>query len=88
MPLYNNLLSAKRGVILRIKWDLIPTMNLYIETLKLIQNRPATLQLNKIAEDLDISYSWILKFHKDEIRNPSYRTLQSLHDYLVSKQPQ
>lgn len=60
-------------------------MNLYTETLNLIQNRPAKLELKKIAEDLDISYSWILKFHKDEIKNPSYHTLQSLHDYLVKR---
>lgn len=58
-------------------------MNLYKETLKLIRNRPASLELKKIAEDLDISYSWILKFNKDKITNPSYHTLQSLHDYLV-----
>lgn len=61
-------------------------MDLYTETLNLIQNRPAKLELKKIAEDLDISYSWILKFHKDEIKNPAYRTLQSLHDYLVKRQ--
>lgn len=58
-------------------------MNLYVETLKLIQNRSARIELKKIAEDLDISYSWILKFNKDKIKNPSYHTLQSLHDYLV-----
>lgn len=58
-------------------------MDLYKETLKLIQERPAKLELIKIARDLKISYSWILKFHKKEITNPSYRTLQSLHDYLV-----
>jgi hypothetical protein len=58
-------------------------MNLYLDTLKLIQDRPAKLELKKIAADLEISYSWILKFHKDQIRNPSYRTLQSLHDYLA-----
>jgi len=62
----------------------MPTMDLYTETLKLIQNRPARLELIKISRDLEISYSWVLKFHKDEIRNPSYRTLQSLHDYLVA----
>lgn len=59
-------------------------MNLHEETLKLIRKRPASLELKKIAEDLEISYSWILKFNKDEIPNPSYNTLQSLHDYLVA----
>lgn len=61
-------------------------MNLYTETLNMLQNRSAKLELKKVAEDLDISYSWILKFNKDKVRNPSYQTLQSLHDYLVSKQ--
>ena len=61
----------------------MPTMDLYKETLKLIQDRPAKLELIKIARDLRISYSWILKFHKNEIQNPAYRTLQSLHDYLI-----
>lgn len=58
-------------------------MNLYQKTLKLLQDRPARLELKKIAEDLNISYSWILKFHKGKIKNPSYNTLQSLHDYLL-----
>lgn len=58
-------------------------MNLYQKTLKLLQDRPARLELKKVAEDLKISYSWILKFHKGKIENPSYNTLQSLHDYLL-----
>ena len=61
----------------------MPTMDLYKETLKLIKDRPAKLELIQISRDLGISYSWILKFHKEEITNPSYRTLQSLHDYLA-----
>jgi len=60
-------------------------MNLYQQTFKLIQNRPAKLELKKIAEDLDISYSWILKFNSGDIENPSYKTLQALHDYLVKQ---
>ena len=61
----------------------MPTMNLHSETLKLIKKRPASLELKKIAKELGVSYSWILKFNQDEITNPSYNTLQSLHDYLL-----
>jgi len=64
-------------------------MNLYEKTLSLIKNRPARISLQQITDDLnkkniEVSYSWICKFHQGEITNPSYLTLQALHDYLVS----
>lgn len=65
----------------------MPTnLNLYDETLKLLKNRPASLELKEIADDLDnVSYSWLCQFLRGDIPNPTYFKLQKLHDYLISK---
>lgn len=66
----------------------MPTnLNLYEETLKLLKNRRASLELKDIAEDLsgEISYSWLCQFMRGSIKNPGYFNLQKLHDYLVAK---
>lgn len=66
----------------------MPT-NLYDETLKLLKNRPAHLELKAIADDLDkVSYSWICQFLRGDIPNPTYFKLQKLHDYLKNKTQQ
>lgn len=65
-------------------------MNLHEKTLKLIADKPPNLSLEDIRDALKdkykikVSYSWICKFSAGNITNPSYRTLQSLHDYLMS----
>lgn len=58
-------------------------MNLYEQTFKLIQDRPARISLQDIANETDLNYSWLCKFHAGTITNPTYNNLQSLHDYLV-----
>lgn len=58
-------------------------MDFYKITSDLLKDRPPELSLQKIAEDLKLSYSWICKFSGGTLENPSYKKLQSLHDYLV-----
>lgn len=58
-------------------------MNLYEKTLKLLEDKPPEITLQVIAEELKLSYSWVCKFSAKRITNPSYNTLQSLHDYLA-----
>ncbi len=57
-------------------------MNLYQQTFKLIQDRPARISLQNIADDTKLNYSWVCKFHSGEITNPTYNNLQKLYDYL------
>lgn len=59
--------------------------SLFEITLNLIQNRPAYLELKKIADDTELNYSWVCMFHQGRITNPTYNKLQKLHDYLLSK---
>jgi len=58
-------------------------MDFYKITHNLLKNRPPGLSLQTIAEDLDLSYSWVCKFSGETLENPSYKKLQALHDYLV-----
>lgn len=60
-------------------------MDFYKITHKLLENRPPGLSLQTIAQDLNLSYSWICKFSAQTLDNPSYKKLQSLHDYLVKQ---
>jgi hypothetical protein len=57
-------------------------MNLYQKTLKLLADKPPEITLQVIAQELELSYSWVCKFSAKRITNPSYNTLQALHDYL------
>ena len=58
-------------------------MNLYQQTFKLIQDRPARISLQDIARHTKLDYSWVCKFHSGAITNPTYNRLQKLHDYLI-----
>lgn len=58
-------------------------MNLYQETFKLIQDRPARISLQDIAEATSLNYSWLCKFYSGTITNPTYKKLQKLNDYLT-----
>ena len=61
-------------------------MNLYQKTLKLLENKSPDVTLQIIAQDLNLSYSWICKFSSGDIVDPRYNRLQKLHDYLVKRQ--
>lgn len=58
-------------------------MNFLKITKELLKNRPPGLSLQTIAQDLGFSYSWVCKFSAGNLKNPSYKKLQALHDYLV-----
>lgn len=60
-------------------------MNFLKITHDLLKKRPPTITLVQIAEDLDLSYSWICKLSSGNLKNPSYQKLQALHDYLAKK---
>ncbi len=57
-------------------------MNLYEQTFKLIQDRPARISLQDIAKATKLNYSWLCKFYSGTITNPTFKNLQKLHDYL------
>jgi transcriptional regulator with XRE-family HTH domain len=39
----------------------------------------------QIAEQADVSYSWLSKFYNGHIDNPGYATLRRLHEHLSAK---
>lgn len=60
-------------------------MNFLKITRDLLKKRPDTITLVQIAEDLDLSYSWICKLSSGNLKNPSYQKLQAVHDYLEKR---
>ena len=51
-------------------------------TRDLLNNRPASLTIAKIAEDCDVSEGWLRLFARGKIENPGVATVECLHKYL------
>lgn len=60
------------------------------QTLTMLQNRSARLQLQQISDDTGLSYPWICAFHQGRIKKYDHQKVEEkikkLHSYLVSKQ--
>jgi transcriptional regulator with XRE-family HTH domain len=41
----------------------------------------------RIAEQADVSHSWLSKFVNGHIENPGFATLKRLHQYLLESSP-
>lgn len=54
-------------------------------TILLLRQRPASLELKKIAGDLEIPISWLSQFNRGLIDDPGVKRIQALHDYLIEK---
>lgn len=52
-------------------------------TYQLLSER--TLSLREIAEQTKLDESWLAKFHRKVIPDPSVNKVQRLHDYLVDQ---
>lgn len=63
----------------------MPTL-LLDDTITLLKQRPAYLELKQIASDLNIPISWLSQFNRGLIDDPGVKRIQALHDYLANKQ--
>lgn len=54
------------------------------ETRELLVNRPAVLAISKIAEETEISESWLNTFARGAIENPGVVTICKLNEYLTN----
>lgn len=52
-------------------------------TLDMLQNRPATLKLKKIAEDTGIPEGWLKIFAQGRIADPSVNRIETLNNYMT-----
>lgn len=59
------------------------TPNIVEETRQLLLNRPVHLTLVKIAEETELSESWLQKFSSGKIENPGVLTICALNTYLT-----
>lgn len=57
---------------------------LVVETRQLLIDRPASLKMQKIANDLDISVSWLHSFARGAIENAGCLTVGALNKYLIN----
>jgi hypothetical protein len=51
-------------------------------TRDLLNNRPASLSISKVAEACDVSEAWLRLFARGKIENPGVATVECLHTYL------
>ncbi len=51
-------------------------------TLELLNDRPASLTIDKIAEDLGFSAAWLRMVARGKIEDPGVLKIQSLNRYL------
>ena len=54
------------------------------QTLKLLQDRPSRISLKDISKATGLKRGWLSMFHQGKITNPSFLTLQTLRNYLIS----
>lgn len=52
------------------------------ETRELLLNRPASLAVGTIADEIGVSKSWLNSFARGEIGNPGVVTIETLNAYL------
>lgn len=52
------------------------------ETRHLLINRPASLTIEQIAKELNVTKSWVNAFAKNKTRNPGVVTVESLNVLL------
>ncbi len=63
--------------------DETPTESLHLITLELLRSSPEDTAAVAVATGL--SYSWIVTFAADRMRNPSVNKVQRLYEYLTGK---
>ena len=49
-----------------------------------LQNRPAHISLKELGESTGLSRGWLSMFNQGRIANPSYDSIQTLYNYLIS----
>jgi len=52
------------------------------KTRKMLRERPRTITLEIIKEEIDISLPWLSAFANNKMPNPSYNRIKALHDFL------
>lgn len=53
------------------------------ETRILLNNRPASLTLDEIATELNVSVQWLRLLSKGKIANPGVNTVETLNKFLT-----
>lgn len=59
-------------------------MDLHDKTLTLLQNRPVTLTLKKIAQDTGLTMNWLVQFHNGKAGRAPVKFVQPLYEYLTN----
>jgi transcriptional regulator with XRE-family HTH domain len=55
----------------------------FLDTLRMLKNRPRNLTIEKIAEDCDFTASWLQQLAQGNIFDPSINKVLRLRDYLI-----
>ncbi|QZA70475.1 transcriptional regulator [Erwinia phage AH03] len=58
---------------------------LYVQTLKLIEDRPRKVLLEDIAEQACVSRSWLMQLISKKITDPSANRLEAVYNVLADK---
>lgn len=57
------------------------------QAIALLDNRPARLTLEKIAEDCNVSTAWLRLLRKGRIENPGVCTIEEIIKYMSNYTP-
>lgn len=63
--------------------DKTPTGSLHLLTVELLRSSGESTEA--IAVETGLSYSWLVTFAADRMRNPSVSKVQKLYEYLTGK---
>lgn len=55
-----------------------------IEVIAAVKNRPATITLEKLAEDANVTLRWLQDFIAGKIKTPEYTRVARVRDYVAS----
>ena len=55
------------------------------KTLKLLRDRPASMNLKEVAEGSGLNEAWIRSFHQGKVNNPSVVFIEILYEFLAKK---
>lgn len=60
--------------------------DLYTETMELLAESEETI--SSMAKGSEVNFHWLAKLRQGKFENPGIKTMQKLHDYLVSQKTQ
>lgn len=63
-------------------------INLHRQTVTLLQNRPRTLTLEKIADEANVNYHWLARLSRDAIEEPGVNKIAKVFQYLTNYKPE